>query len=344
MLNMTIELPTFLKKPLPIGSRQITNRLALAPMAGLGHIAFRELVSSFGGHGLLFTEMSSAKAIPHENRHVSPVFRWRDEELPYLVCQIFGSVPERMAEAAKRIEKEGFFGVDINFGCSVSAICRMNCGAALLKNPSLAVSIVSAVRKAVSIPLFIKYRTGWTDDPAFAQEMAKRFEDAGADALTFHPRVAPDRRLRPPKWEYIGFVKQAVSIPVFGNGNVFSYDDCRKMILETGCDGVSIGRAAVAKPWIFAELTEGFAPVTGTYRNTLEEIAGLLEKYYEPSRSIKHFKKFALYFSAGFKYSHSIYSKLCRGNDFKDIRRNIEDVFENPQELSSSPNMNMFVA
>ena len=341
---MAIEISTFLKKPLKIGNRRITNRLALAPMAGIGHIAFRELVASFSGHGILFTEMASAKSVPHENRYVSPVFRWRDEELAYLVCQIFGSEPETMAEAAKRIEDEGFFGVDINFGCSVSAICKMNCGAALLKNPSLAVSIVSSVRDAVSIPLFVKFRTGWKDDPGFSKDMAIRFEEAGADALTFHPRVAPDRRSRPPKWEYIGIVKDSVSIPVFGNGNVFSPEDCSKMILETGCDGVSIGRGAAAKPWIFSEFTEGFSPDAETYRNTMEKMAELLEKYYEPTRAIKHFKKFALYFSAGFKYSHSIYKKLCRGNNLADIRKNIEDVFSRPQEVSKRPNMNMFVA
>ena len=120
----------------------------------------------------------------------------------------------------------------------------------------MAQRIVAAVRKAVSIPLFVKFRTGWKDDPRPSIELAKRFEDAGADALTFHPRVAPDRRARPAKWEYIGRVKQSVSIQVFGNGDVFDENDCLNMLTSTGCDGVAIGRLAMAKPCIFAEWTD----------------------------------------------------------------------------------------
>ena len=236
---MIYNLAEYLSQPLKIGSKTINKRLVLAPMSFLGHIAFRELVSRYGGFGLLFSEMCSAKMIPIENRFVSPCFRWRDEERSWLVCQIFGADPVIMAEAARRIENEGLFGVDINFGCSNTAICRQNCGAALLKDPDLATSIVAEVRKAVSFPLTVKFRTGWQDDPKYAVRLAKRFEDAGADALTFHPRVAPDRRSRAPKWVYIGMVKQAVTIPVFGNGDVFDRSDCRRMIQETECDGVA---------------------------------------------------------------------------------------------------------
>ncbi len=137
-------------------------------MTFLGNIAFRELLSQYGGYGLLFSEMCSAKTVPHENRFVSPCFRWRDEERSHLVCQIFGADPLEMAEAARRIEDEGLFGVDINFGCSNTTICRRNCGAALLKNPDLAAAIVAEVRGAVSFPLTVKFRTGWRDDPAIA--------------------------------------------------------------------------------------------------------------------------------------------------------------------------------
>lgn len=128
--------------------------MVLAPMAGIGHVAFRELIAEQGGCALLFTGMCSAKAVPHENPAISMVFRWRTRELPFTVCQIFGSDPDDMARAARRIEKEGFFGVDLNFGCSVAAICKKGCGAALLKTPDQAVRIVAAVRQAVDIPVF----------------------------------------------------------------------------------------------------------------------------------------------------------------------------------------------
>jgi len=255
---MISKLANILNRPLNIGNKSIEKRLVLAPMAFLGNVAFRELVQNFGGYGLLFSEMCSAKRIPNENRQRSTYFRWRDAELSHLVCQIFGDDPMTMAAAARRIEAAHFFGVDINFGCAEVAICRQNCGAAILKDPDLAAGIVGEVRKAVSIPLFVKYRIGWKDNPRESITLAKRFEDAGADALTFHPRIAPDRRTRPPKWQYIGMVKQAVSIPVFGNGNVFDAGDCLKMFETTGCDGVAIGRMAIARPWLFAEWTDGY--------------------------------------------------------------------------------------
>jgi len=147
---MTTELANTLNKSLSIGNRSIAKRLVLAPMAFVGNIAFRELVEKFGGYGLLFTEMCSAKRIPNENRYTSSYFRWRDSELSYLVCQIFGADPALMAAAAQRIETEGFFGIDINFGCSDVSICRQNCGAAILNAPDLAAKIVAAVRIGIS--------------------------------------------------------------------------------------------------------------------------------------------------------------------------------------------------
>jgi tRNA-dihydrouridine synthase B len=331
-----------LNRTLVIGGKEVCNRLFLAPMSGLGHIAFRELLAEYGGYGLLFSEMCSARAIPQENRHVSPVFSWRDQELDRLVCQLFGSDPDTMACAAMRVEREGFFGVDINFGCSVAAICKKNCGAALLRDPQLAVSIVAAIRKKVSIPLFVKFRTGWKDDPGFAMDLSKRFEDAGADALTFHPRVAPDRRSRPPKWEYIGMVKDCVSIPVFGNGNIFDENDCQDMLKQTNCDGVAIGRIAIARPWVFSMWTEGFFPDRNIYIDVASKMTTLLEKHYNSRKAVKRFKKFAIYFAANFRFGHSIYSKLCRGETMGEIRKNIQAVFHTVPEIVPRPNMNMF--
>ncbi len=339
---MTTAFAHTLNKPLSIGSRSIANRLVLAPMAFLGNIAFRELVETFGGYGLLFTEMCSAKRIPNENRYISSYFRWRDEELSYLVCQIFGADPTLMATAAQRIEKEGFFGIDINFGCSEVSICRQNCGAAILNQPDLANKIVAAVRKTVSIPLFVKFRTGWKDDPRAAVDLAKRFEDAGADALTFHPRIAPDRRSRPPRWEYIGMVKQAVSIPVFGNGNVFDQNDCSKMMATTGCDGVAIGRMAIARPWLFAEWSDALKVDPDIYFQSASRLAKLMLKHFSPAKALRRFKKFALYFSANFKFGHTLFSGIQNADDMQEVETVLFRFFETPAETVSRPNMNFF--
>ena len=339
---MIYNLAEYLGQPLKIGNKSIEKRLILAPLTFLGNIAFRELVSRYGGYGLLYSEMCSAKTVPHENRFVSLCFRWRDEERSRLVCQIFGADPLEMANAARRIENEGLFGVDINFGCSNSTICRRHCGAALLKNPDLAAAIVAEVRRAVSFPLTVKFRTGWQDDSEIAVHLATRFEDAGADALIFHPRVAPDRRSRPPKWAYIGRVKQAVNIPVFGNGDVFDRDDCRRMIIETGCDGVAIGRMAVARPWIFAELTENLQPEPEMFADVAIQLARLLEIHFDPVAAIRRFKRFAFYFSANFRFGHSLYSRILKTGNLKEVAPVLKRFFEKTPDVAARPNMNYF--
>ncbi|MEH0022549.1 MAG: tRNA-dihydrouridine synthase family protein [Desulfobacter sp.] len=337
------ELKTYLTAPLSIGDREIPNRMVLAPMAGLGHIAFRHLVATFGGFGLLFTGMCSAKAVPHENPRVSHVFTWRPEELPYTVCQIFGAEPGVMARAAQRIEAEGFFGVDLNFGCSVAAICKKGCGAALLKTPERAADIVAAVRRTVSCPVFVKYRTGWENDPDFAVRMGQIFEQAGADALTFHPRVAPDRRSRAPRWEIIGQVKDAVNIPVFGNGNLFRAEDGIRMIGMTDCQGLSLGRMAVARPWIFAEWTKGFEPGPDIYHQTALQMADLLGRHYEDFFAVKMFKKFAPYFCANFKFSQSILKQMMKADTMDQLRDTLDRLLETPPQVLTIPNINLFV-
>jgi nifR3 family TIM-barrel protein len=333
--------PEFLKTSLKIGNREIPGRLVLAPMSKLGNLAFRELLESFGGYGLLFSEMAGARSVPNGNGHMDSGFMWRDGEQSGLVCQIFGSEPDIMATAARRIEDEGFFGVDINFGCAVSMICRRNCGAALLKNPPLAGQIVHAVRKAVSIPVFVKFRTGWQDDPDAAADIARRFQNAGADALTFHPRVAPDRRTRPPKWEYIAHVKAAVQIPVFGNGNVFDIRDCEQMMQMTGCDGVAIGRLAAAKPWVFAEWTRGFIPPADIYRHTAMNLLELLQKYFKPAVALRRFNTFAAYFSANFRFGHAFNLLVHRAGSIEELREILSRFFETPPDVLVRPNISM---
>ncbi|MEE4261279.1 MAG: tRNA-dihydrouridine synthase family protein [Desulfobacteraceae bacterium] len=339
---MIYNLAEYLRQPLKIGGKPIDTRLVLAPMSFLGHVAFRELVSRYGGYGLLFSEMCSAKAIPSENRFVSPYFRWRDEERSRLVCQIFGDDPRSMAEAACRIEDEGLFGVDINLGCSNMAICRRNCGAALLRSPDLAAEIVASVRKAIKCPLTVKFRTGWKDDPKLAVQLAKLFENAGADALIFHPRVAPDRRSRPAKWAYIGLVKKAVSIPVFGNGDVFDRNDCMRMIEETGCDGIALGRMAIARPWIFAELMGSMQTSLEIFLEAAIQLVKLLEIHYDPVRAIKRFRRFSFYFCANFRFGHALYTRILKAADLAEADATIRRFFEQPPEIQTRPNMNFF--
>lgn len=340
---MKHDLSAHIKRPLTIADRVIPSRLFLAPMTQLGNVAFRELLSIYGGCGLLFSEMSSARSIPSENRHVSTYFKWRDEEKEGLVWQLLGSDPEKMATAARRIEQEGFFGVDINLGCSVATICRHSGGAALLKDPDQAVRIVAAVRKAISIPLFVKFRTGWSDSPQNAVDLARRLEDNGVDALTFHPRVAPDIRTRPPKWEYIGRVKEAVTIPVIGNGNVFGPEDCLKMFETTGCDAVAIGRMAVTRPWLFAQWTSMFVPPEEIYKTTALELATLLSKHFDPVAALRRYKKFAQYYAANFCFGHTFYKQIINVSHMTALADAVNDFFKTAPGLRRQPNQNFMI-
>jgi nifR3 family TIM-barrel protein len=313
-------------------------------MAGLGHVAFREVLAGFGGYGFMVSEMCNARAVPQENRHISPVFRWRDGEEGGLVCQIFGGDPGEMAAAARRIESEGLLGVDINMGCSVAAICKKGYGAALLKDPDRAVAVVRAVREAVRCPVMVKFRSGWENSPVLAVDLARRFEDAGADLLTFHPRVAPDRRSRPPRWEHIRAVAEAVSIPVLGNGNVFSAADCARMLDTTGCAGVSIGRMAIARPWIFAELTGILESDEDMFLTTALALIEAIWRHYEPTRAIKMYKKSAPYLAANFVYGHSLWPGLVRGQTREDMEENARRVLGVRPKVASTPNAFLFTA
>lgn len=339
---MNTDLSARLNRPLSIGSKTISKRLILAPMTFLGHVAFRQVLDELGGCGLMYSEMCSAGRIPEENRKISPYFRWRDEEAHKLAIQIVGNKPERMALAAQRIEAEGLWGVDINMGCSTGAICKHNLGAALLKNTRSALELVRKVRQAVQFPVTVKFRTGWQDDPRVPVAFARQLEEAGADALIFHPRVAPDRRNRPPKWEYIGLVKEAVSIPVIGNGDVFDARDCLKMLENTGCDGVALGRAAIAMPWLFVHWTQSVEPSADVCKNSALRLCRLVQDYYDPKSALRRFKRYAAYLAAIFVFGNSLYNRLRNADDFETVEGVLQEFFRKEPRRLKRPNMNFF--
>lgn len=330
-----------INRPLAIGGRTIVNRLILAPMSLLGHVAFRHLLDDLGGCGLMFSEMCSAARLPSENRHTSAFFRWRNEEAGRLVIQILGGDPGQMAAAARRIEAEGLFGVDINLGCAVRAICKYNQGAALLKDSEGAADLVRRVRRAVRCPLTVKFRTGWQDDPRIPVQVARRLEEAGADALTFHPRVAPDVRNRPARWEYIALVKQAVAIPVFGNGDVFDALDCLKMIQTTGCDGVALGRIAIARPWVFAQWRGGTPPPPTVHLETARKLIRLLQAYFDPVTALRRFKRHGAYLAANFAYGNTLYNRIRNAPDLTAIEGVLTDFFREAPRQLQRPNLNL---
>jgi len=239
-----------------IGNIEINNKVVLAPMAGICNSSFRRIVKEMGA-GLIYCEMVSDKAIFYNNQKTIEMLQMTEEERP-IVQQIFGSDKESFVEAAKYIYENMHPDIiDINMGCPVPKVAvRAQAGSALLKNPEKIRDIVSAVVKAVPIPVTVKIRSGWDNNSINAVEVAKICEASGAKAICIHPRTRSQGYSGKADWSIIKMVKDNVSIPVIGNGDIKNVYDAKRMLEETGCDAIMIGRATLGNPWLIKEIVE----------------------------------------------------------------------------------------
>ena len=233
-----------------IGNIPLENNTVLAPLAGITNLPFR-LLAKEAGCGMVCSEMISANGLIHQSKKTLQLMDSALREKP-LSVQIFGSKPEVMAEAAKIIEMAGADILDINFGCSVKKVVKTGAGVGLMRTPDVAASVITAVRKAVRIPVTIKIRSGWVGSGEQALEIARIAETCGADAISIHPRTATQGFGGSADWSLIKKVKMQASIPVIGNGDITCAEDAVRMLETTGCDGVMVGRAAIGNPSIFS--------------------------------------------------------------------------------------------
>lgn len=233
-----------------IGSLELENITIAAPLAGISNLPFRLLMKE-AGCALVCSEMISANGLVYRSRKTVQLMDSLPEEKP-LSVQIFGSDPSIMADAAVIVQESGADILDINFGCSVRKVVKTGAGVALMRSPGNSEEILAAVRKAVRIPLTVKIRSGWDASGNQAIEIARIAEDCGADAVTVHPRTASQGFSGTADRSVIARVKQAISVPVIGNGDISAPEHALRMLDETGCDAVMVGRAAVGNPWIFS--------------------------------------------------------------------------------------------
>ena len=235
-----------------IGTVKIDGQAILAPMAGVSDIAYRLLAKEHGA-ALVCTEMVSAMGIKYKNERTHELLRIEDVECP-VSMQIFGSDPEAIALGAKVVANAGADIVDINMGCPVKKVVTSGDGSALMKNPDLAARVAEAAVEAVDVPVTVKMRIGWDSDSINVVDFAKRIESTGVAAIAVHGRTKEQMYSGHADWSYIKAVKEAVSVPVLGNGDIVEPEDAKQMLDETGCDAVMVGRGAQGNPWIFGRI------------------------------------------------------------------------------------------
>ena len=273
-----------------IGNVEIKNKVVLAPMAGICNSSFRRIIKQMGA-GLIYCEMVSDKAIFYNNQKTIEMLQMTEEERP-IVQQIFGSDKESFVEAAKFIYANMKPDIiDINMGCPVPKVAvRAQAGSALLKNPKKLHEIVSAVVEAVPIPVTVKIRSGWDKDSINAVEVAKICESAGASAICVHPRTRSQGYSGEADWNIIKQVKENVSIPVIGNGDVKDVYSAKRMLEETGCDAIMIGRATLGNPWLIQQIVEYLETNKMPKKITKTEKINMCLKHLEYLQEIKEEK------------------------------------------------------
>lgn len=317
-------------KTLKIGTAELENPYILAPMAGVTDLPFRLLCKEQGA-GLLCMEMVSAKAIQYNNKNTKALLEIHPEELP-VSLQLFGSDPDVISEIAKRIEELPFSILDINMGCPVPKIVKNGEGSALMKNPKLVYKIVRKTARAIQKPVTVKIRKGFDDTCINAVEIAKIIEDAGGKAVAVHGRTREQYYSGKADWDIIRQVKEAVSIPVIGNGDVVSGESAIAIQKETGCDGVMIGRGAQGNPWIFSELLEYERTGKMPLRPSVEAIkkmmirhAQLQMQYKGEYLGIREMRKHVSWYTSGLPNSAKLRDEINRVESYEELEQLLEE-------------------
>jgi nifR3 family TIM-barrel protein len=323
-----------------IGPVKIAPATVLAPMAGVTDTVFRRFIRGLGGCGLIMTEFTSSHGVSasvgatgtRKSSRTLKYLAFQPEEHP-ISAQLFGSDPAVMADAARVCQDLGFDILDLNFGCPVNKVVKCNGGSGLLRDLPLVERLLREVRGAITIPFTMKYRAGWNDSELVAVRMAKMAEDCGLQAVALHPRTREQGYGGKADWSRIAEVKAAVKIPVIGNGDIVTPEDAARMIDETGCDAVMIGRAASSNPWIFRQIQQYLA--TGVYdQPTQQDRYQIMRRYYamlleNPEKDTSgKMKQFATYFTHGVRHGAQLRASIYRAQNAAAILELVDAFFQ----------------
>jgi nifR3 family TIM-barrel protein len=318
-----------------IGNIEIKNQIVLAPMAGISNTSYRKIIKEMGA-GLIYAEMVSDKAVTFGNVKTMNLLKMDDMERP-IAQQIFGTDVESFVKAAKIIEEEMHPDIiDINMGCPVPKVAvKAQAGSALLKNPDKIYEIVKAVVEAVSIPVTVKIRAGWDSNSINCIEVAKVIEKAGASAITLHARTRAQGYSGKADWSLIKAVKESVSIPVIGNGDVTSCYLAKKMLDETGCDAVMIGRGVLGNPWLIKECVDYLNDGTEPREISKKERIEMLKRHFKllvedigEKGAVLEIRTHALWYIKGLPGSAPVKNKICASKTADDMFKILDDYLK----------------